>query len=60
MSGTIRIRKIGSIIGRPEKHRKVMESLGLRKMGQERVLPDNPAVRGMIKKVPHLVQVLEE
>lgn len=60
MAGTIRVQKIRSIIGRPEKHRKIMESLGLRKTQQVRELPDNPSVRGMVNKVIHLVRVLEE
>ncbi|HAT49964.1 MAG: 50S ribosomal protein L30 [Magnetococcales bacterium] len=60
MAGTIRVQKIRSIIGRPEKHRKIMESLGLRKTQQIRELPDNPSVRGMVNKVIHLVRVLEE
>lgn len=60
MAGTIRVQKIRSIIGRPEKHRRIMESLGLRKTQQIRELPDNPSVRGMVNKVIHLVRVLEE
>lgn len=59
MSRTIKVQKIRSIIGRPEKHRRIMEALGLRKIRQVRELPDNPAVRGMVNKVIHLVQVLE-
>lgn len=60
MAGTIRVQKIRSVIGRPEKHRRIMESLGLRKTQQIRELPDNPCVRGMVNKVIHLVRVLEE
>ncbi|MBF0139652.1 MAG: 50S ribosomal protein L30 [Magnetococcales bacterium] len=59
MSRTIKVQKIRSIIGRPEKHRRIMEALGLRKIRQVRELPDNPSVRGMVNKVIHLVQVLE-
>jgi len=39
---------------------KTVRGLGLRKLNQERVLEDTPAVRGMVKKVPHLVQIVEE
>ncbi|HIJ85772.1 MAG TPA: 50S ribosomal protein L30 [Magnetococcales bacterium] len=60
MSGTIKVQKIKSIIGRPAKHRRIMEALGLRKTQQIRELPDNPSVRGMVNKVIHLVRVLEE
>ncbi len=49
-----------SIIGGTEKQRSVLRSLGLRKMNQEVVHPANPAIRGMINKIPHLLQVTEE
>ncbi|MBF0108432.1 MAG: 50S ribosomal protein L30 [Magnetococcales bacterium] len=60
MSGTIKVEKIRSVIGRPEKHRRIMLALGLRKTHHVAELPDNPAVRGMVAKVIHLVRVLEE
>ncbi|RMG73197.1 MAG: 50S ribosomal protein L30 [Nitrospirae bacterium] len=46
-------------MGRPEKQRRVLQSLGLRKIGQTVVKEDVPSIRGMIKKVPHLVEVEE-
>lgn len=59
MTKTIRVQKIKSIIGRPDKHRRVLFSLGLRKINQIRELQDNDSVRGMIFKVSHLVRVLD-
>jgi len=48
-----------SLIGRPEVQRATVRSLGLRKLNQSVIQPDNPAIRGMIKKVNHLVEVVE-
>lgn len=46
-----------SCIGKAEKLRKVLNSIGLRKIGQNVVKPDVPTIRGMINKVNHLVEV---
>ncbi len=59
MSGTLRITLKKSIVGRPEKHRRTVESLGLRKLNRSVVLRDTPNVRGMIRKVSHLLEVQE-
>lgn len=48
-----------STIGRPEDQRVTVRTLGLRKMHQTVVVPDNVAMRGMVKKVSHLVTVKE-
>ncbi|HOJ57139.1 MAG TPA: 50S ribosomal protein L30 [Bacillota bacterium] len=48
-----------STIGRPKDQRATVRALGLRKLNQSRYLPDNRAVRGMIIKVAHLVDVEE-
>ena len=48
-----------SLIGRPETQRKTVKALGLRKLNSFSVLPDNPAVRGQIHKVEHLVTIEE-
>jgi large subunit ribosomal protein L30 len=56
----LRIRQVRSIIGGTERQRAVLRSLGLRKMNQEVTLPENPAIRGMINKIPHLLEVTEE
>ncbi len=59
MAGTLKITMIKSMNGRPEKHRKVLRSMGLAKMHRQVELPDNPATRGMIAKVSHMVKVEE-
>ncbi len=48
-----------SAIGRPSNQRDQLKGLGLRKLGQSRVLENTPAVRGMVKRVLHLVDVEE-
>ncbi|KAA1039699.1 50S ribosomal protein L30 [Macrococcus equipercicus] len=48
-----------SIIGRPETQRKTVAALGLKKMHQTVEVNDNPAIRGQIDKVSHLVTVKE-
>ena len=59
MSEALRITLKRSIIGRPEKHRRVVRSLGLRKLHGSVVLKDTPGVRGMIQKVSHLLEIEE-
>lgn len=56
---TIKVTQIASPIGRPEVQRKTLIGLGLNKMNKVSVLEDTPSVRGMIKKVAHLVKVEE-
>ncbi|RTR25156.1 50S ribosomal protein L30 [Deinococcus radiophilus] len=46
-----------SVIGRPQEQRDTVKALGLRKIGQSREVQDSPAVRGMLRKVEHLVEV---
>ena len=60
MSGTLTITLKRSIIGRPRKHRRVVQSLGLRKLNSEVNLRDTPQVRGMIEKVSHLLEIEEQ
>lgn len=48
-----------SLIGRPEDQRVTVRTLGLRKVNHTVVQDDNPAIRGMVKKVIHLVEVKE-
>ncbi len=59
MSGKVRITQIRSIIGRPEKHRRIVRALGLRKMNMTVEHNMNPAIMGMVKKIPHLVRAEE-
>ncbi len=48
-----------SLISRPETQRKTVKSLGLGKIHSSNILPDNPAIRGQIFKVKHLITVEE-
>ena len=57
---TIVIKQVGSPIRRPADQRATLVGLGLNKMGRVRELEDTPAVRGMIRKVAHMVEILEE
>lgn len=59
MSDKLRITLVRSMIGRPEKHRKVLAGMGLRKLNCTVELEDTPSVRGMIRKVSHMVSVEE-
>ena len=56
---TIKVTQIGSTIGRPDSQKATLIGLGLNKMHKTRELGDTPAIRGMIKKVSHLVKVEE-
>ena len=60
MAQTVKIRLVRSIIGAPTKLRKVAHGLGLRRINQSVVRPDDAAIRGMIAKIPHLVEVESE
>ena len=53
------ITQIRSGVGRPETHRKTLRALGLKRHQSSIVQPDNPAIRGMLFQVRHLVQVNE-
>ena len=52
--------QIGSPIGRRRDQQATLKGLGLNKRHRRRVVEDTPAVRGMIRKVQHLVAVVEE
>jgi large subunit ribosomal protein L30 len=54
---TIKITQVGSPIGRPDDQRATLIGLGLNKMHRSRELEDTPAVRGMVRKVRHLVRI---
>jgi len=59
MSEKIKVMLVKSMIGRPEKHRRVLKGMGLTKMNKTVELSDTPAIRGMINTVSHLVKVEE-
>ena len=55
----IGIKLVRSPICTPEKHKVMVRSLGLRKMNQVVRKPDTPGFRGMVKKIPHLLALVE-
>ncbi|OPY86740.1 MAG: 50S ribosomal protein L30 [Smithella sp. PtaU1.Bin162] len=59
MGNILKVKKVKSEIGRPEKQRKILRGMGLTKLNRTVVLADTPQVRGMIGKVVHLVSVEE-
>jgi large subunit ribosomal protein L30 len=56
----LRIKLVKSLNGRLGKHIATANSLGLHKIGNETVQPDNPCTRGKIAKIGYLLQVTEE
>ncbi|MGM9708217.1 MAG: 50S ribosomal protein L30 [Prevotella sp.] len=56
---TIKIQQIKSKIGAPIDQKRTLQALGLRKISQVVEVEDTPSIRGMIRKVHHLVKVVE-
>ena len=56
-AATITVTQIKSSIGTKPKHRGTLRALGLGKIGSTNTLPDRPEIRGMIARVPHLIEV---
>ncbi len=52
----IEIKLVRSLSGRPETHRAVVRSLGLRRLNQTVIQPDNERVRGMVRKISHMLE----
>lgn len=55
----LKVTQIGSTIGRPKPQVATIKALGLGKIGQVKIFDDSPAIRGMIDKVQHLLEVEE-
>ena len=55
----IRIRYFRSAIGRSFRQKRIVQGLGLRKLNQVVERPDTPQIRGMVAKIPHLVQIVQ-
>lgn len=55
----IKIKLVKSLIGKPESHRKTIQALGLRKIGQVVEKNDTPQIRGMIHQVDYMVEVID-
>jgi len=60
MGEMLKITLVKSMIGRPEKHRKVLRGMGLTKINRTVELKDTPSIRGMVHAVSHLVKVEEK
>ncbi|MBF0611084.1 MAG: 50S ribosomal protein L30 [Magnetococcales bacterium] len=58
-NAVIKVKLVRSLIGQMEKHRKVIDGMGLRKINQVKELQDIPEIRGMVAKVGHLVRIVE-
>ena len=53
----LKITLVKSKIGAVPKNRKIVESMGFKKLGSSVILPDNAATRGQIRQIPHMVKV---
>jgi large subunit ribosomal protein L30 len=56
----LKIKWVRSCIGRTQDQRDTIRSLGLKRLNEERTVKNTPEIRGMVKKVIHLVKVLED
>ena len=59
MANKLKITLVKSMIGRPEKHRRVLRGMGLTKLNKTVLLEDTSAIRGMVNAVSHLVEAKE-
>ncbi len=59
MEKKIKITQIRSIIDRPENQKRTMRALGLKRINQTVEKNDTPQIRGMLKKVKHLIKIIE-
>jgi len=59
MAATIKIKLVRSPICTPEKHKIIVRALGLKKMNQIVERPDTPSFRGFVKKIPHLLALVD-
>jgi large subunit ribosomal protein L30 len=60
MAGILKVTLVKSMIGRPEKHRRILRGMGLTKLNKTVELKDTPTIQGMINKVSHLVRAQEK
>jgi large subunit ribosomal protein L30 len=58
--GKIKIKLVRSPICTPQAHKNIVKSLGLHTLNRTVERPDTPAFRGMVAKVPHLLQIVED
>ncbi|MCB1155355.1 MAG: 50S ribosomal protein L30 [Deltaproteobacteria bacterium] len=57
--GKIKVTQTRSVIGTPEKHRRILKALGLRRINHTVEHENTPTIRGMVKKVIHMVRFEE-
>ena len=57
---TLKITQVKSRIGYKKKAKATLDAMGLKKMNHTVELPDNPAIRGMIKKIEYLIKVVDK
>ena len=57
--GTIKIKWFRSAIQAPVKHKKVVKGLGFTRLNQIVEREDTPSIRGMVNKIPHLVEIVK-
>jgi len=55
----IKIQYYRSTIACPDKHKEIVRALGLRKLNQIVERPDTPSMRGAVKKVPHILRIIQ-
>lgn len=60
MAELLEVTLVKSMIGRPEKQRRVLRGMGLTKRGKTVRLENTPSIRGMINKINHLIEIKEE
>ncbi len=60
VSGKIHLKWVRSAICAPVKHKLVVKGLGFTRLNQVIERPDNAAIRGMVAKIPHLVEIVQE
>jgi large subunit ribosomal protein L30 len=58
-AGKIQLKWVRSAICTPMKQKRVVKGLGFTRLNQVIVRPDTAAIRGMIKKIPHLVEIVQ-
>lgn len=57
---TVKVQYYKSMIGAPEKLKRVVKGLGMRRLNSVREFKDTPSLRGMLAKIPHMVRVVDE
>jgi len=60
MESKIKIKLVRSPICTPEKHKVIVRSLGLKKINQVVERPDTDGFRGMVRKIPHLLELVKQ